>query len=148
MSQFNFVPGEIISGGRGVAVGGSGLVVIAMAGNPDRMPAVGVVMGDYDSEAGTVLVDVIGPVRYASGSMTSGNLAAGREFPLRGKGVFLSQSGELVQLSGGKWSGGIPSGVLWQRLGVATDSGGMIANVDATVQASGGLVTTQGLLGF
>lgn len=113
---------EAVSGVRAVQIGPSGALRIAMAGVSGRMPAIGISLGNALSGQGLTYV------QYGSFQAWSGllGLAPGRV-------VWVGRSGHLAHLSGSWLSGGLTSGCLWQRVGVAVNSGGLRVHVDLAV---------------
>src|SRR5581483_7779131 len=125
---------EIISGGRGVAISQSGLLVVAMASVSGRMPAVGTVLQNVLSGIQAV-VATVGAFQLSSGLADySGSL---------GQTVYVGRSGQIVTLNTSWNSGGFLSGDVIQTLGNVLNSGAVLLNFEG-VNTSGALTSLNG----
>ena len=107
---------ETISGIRAVAISPSGLLYIAMPSVSGRMPAIGVAVNNALS--GQFLIySQLGSIQATSGLLNFSGYV--------GKTIWIARSGQLAQMSGSWLSGGYTSRDVWQRAGIALNSGGL-----------------------
>jgi len=117
----NPITQELISGAYAVAISPSGNLWIAMASVSGRMPAVGVVAGQFSS--GVTL-----GVNLVSQGIGGTNASGLTNFAQYGQPVWVGRSGQLCLSSGGFMSGGFASGDVRQQIGTSISSGFMIVN--------------------
>ena len=117
---------ENISGVRAVNISQSGYLRVAMASVSGRMPACGIVVGNYLSGASSVPYYTFGAFQFTSGL----NDYSG----YNGAALYVGRSGNIVVNSGSWASGGYLSGDYQQVLGLVQNSGGIRANVTPIIE--------------
>ncbi len=120
---------EIISGTKAVCISQSGNLRVAMASVSGRMPAIGVVV---DNVASGIQANVFshGVFQVTSGMANySGRL---------GQTLYVGRSGNIVSMSGAFNSGGFLSGDIYQRIGTAFNSGGVVIQLSEAFKLASG----------
>ncbi len=120
---------EIVSGTKAVCISQSGHLRVAMASVSGRMPAIGVVV---DNVASGIQANVFshGVFQTTSGMANySGQL---------GQALYVGRSGHIVSMSGTFNSGGFLSGDIYQRIGTAFNSGGVVIQLSEAFKLASG----------
>ena len=117
VGSLGFVSEETISGFASVCLTSGGFLALAMAGSGLRMPAIGIVPAQANVLSGSTVTQLVtaGLVGVTSGLDATWSGQAGNS-------LFVGSGGRVIA------SGGIVSGQLAQKLGMAV-SGGMYVNV-------------------
>ena len=137
-TSWNLLTAEAISGVRAVAVNQSGQLQVAMAAVSGRMPAVGIVI---DNVLSGIQANV-----YTGGLLQFGSGLADYS-GYTGKRAWIGRSGQVTTISGSFSSGGFASGDLGQVVGVITNSGAVLVNLDLTIRSGGPLgIGVEGIL--